>query len=76
MLKCAYEVLELLVMVQSHSPRTIFDSGYLLTPDPYSHIAQVIPRTVNWHVKERRNNPNRGEIDCVKLFGIISRLDE
>ncbi len=76
MLKCANKVLELLVMVQSESLPTIVDSGYLLTPDPYSHIAQVIPRAVNWQVKGRRNNPNRGEIDCVQLFGIISRLDE
>ena len=76
MLKCANNVLKLLVMVQSASLPTIVDSGYLLTPDPYSHIAQVIPRAANWQVKGRRSNPNRGEIDCVKLFGIISRLDE
>ena len=71
MLKSAAEVLKILDMVQSDGLRTIVDTGYFLTPDPYADIAQVIPRAVNWQLKELLSDRNGGEIDMDKLVGII-----
>ncbi|MCY2982982.1 MAG: sugar phosphate isomerase/epimerase [Planctomycetota bacterium] len=71
MLKSADEVLKLLGMVKSDWLGTIVDTGFFLTPDPYADIARVIPRAVNWQVKELLSNRQGPKIDMARLVQII-----
>jgi sugar phosphate isomerase/epimerase len=71
MLKSADEVLRIMEMVGSDWLGTIIDTGFFLTPDPYSDIARVIPHAVNWQVKELLSDRKGPEIDMVKLVNII-----
>ena len=71
MLKSADEVLKILAMVQSDWLGAIVDTGYFLTPDPYADIQRVIPKAVNWQVKELLGDRRGGEIDMDKLVAII-----
>jgi sugar phosphate isomerase/epimerase len=73
MLKTADEVLKLLAMVQSDWLGTIVDTGFFLTPDPYADIARVIPRAVNWQVKELLQDRKGPRIDMVRLVDVIRR---
>jgi sugar phosphate isomerase/epimerase len=71
MLQSADEVLKILGMVQSDWLGAIVDTGYFLTPDPYADIARVIPRAVNWQVKELLSDRKGPKIDTVRLVSII-----
>ena len=71
MLQSADEVLKILGMVQSDWLGAIVDTGYFLTPDPYADIARVIPRAVNWQVKELLSDRQGPKIDMVRLVSII-----
>ncbi len=71
MLKSAEEVLKILSMVKSDWLGAIVDTGYFLTPDPYADIERVIPKAVNWQVKELLSDRKGGKIDMDKLVGII-----
>jgi sugar phosphate isomerase/epimerase len=53
MLKSAEQVIKVLKMVDSPWFGAINDTGYYMTPDPYVDMAQVVPYTVNWQVKQR-----------------------
>ncbi|SDD87475.1 Tat (twin-arginine translocation) pathway signal sequence [Pricia antarctica] len=71
MLKSADEVLKVLDMVSSDWLGAIVDTGYFLTDDPYSDIARVIPKAVNWQVKSLLSDRRGGPIDLQKLVAII-----
>ncbi len=71
MLKSADEVLKVLDMVPSDWLGSIVDTGYFLTDDPYSDIARVIPKAVNWQVKSLLSDRRGGPIDMEKLVAII-----
>lgn len=71
MLKSADEVLKVLSMVESDWLGSIVDTGFFLTPDPYKDIARVIPKAVNWQVKDLLGDRKGGKIDLEKLVGII-----
>jgi len=71
MLQSADEVLKIIKMVNSDWLGAIVDTGYFLTPDPYSDIERVIPYAVNWQVKELLSDRKGGEIDMVRLVQII-----
>lgn len=71
MLQSADEVLKIIKMVNSDWLGVIVDTGYFLTPDPYSDIERVIPYAVNWQVKELLSDRKGGEIDMVRLIQII-----
>lgn len=73
MLKNADEVLKILSRVQSDWLGTIVDTGYFMTPDPYVDIERVIPKAVNWQVKELLKDRNGSEINMIKLVDIIRR---
>jgi sugar phosphate isomerase/epimerase len=53
MLKSADQVIKIIKMVDSPWFGAINDTGYYMTPDPYVDMAQVVPYTVNWQVKQR-----------------------
>ena len=71
MLKSADEVLTILGLVKSDWLGTIVDTGFFLTPDPYTDIARVIPHAVNWQVKGLLSNRKGPKIDMTKLVKII-----
>ena len=71
MLKSADEVLKILSMVNSDWLGAVVDTGFFLTPDPYTDIERVIPRAVNWQVKELLGDRKEGKIDMDKLVRII-----
>ena len=71
MLKSADEVLKILDMVQSDWLGTIVDTGFFLTDDPYADMARVLPKAVNWQVKELLGDRKGGQIDMEKLVSII-----
>jgi sugar phosphate isomerase/epimerase len=71
MLQTADQVLKVLSMVQSDWLGTIVDTGFFLTPDPYSDIARVIPQAVNWQVKRLLSDRKGPEIDMHRLVRII-----
>ncbi len=73
MLKSADEVLKILEMVKSDWLGTIVDTGFFLTPDPYTDVERVLPHAVNWQVKELLNNRQGPKIDMAKLVQIIDR---
>ncbi len=62
-------------MVKSDWLGTIVDTGFFLTPDPYADTARVIPRAVNWQVKELLLDRKAPRIDKVRLVDIIRRSD-
>ncbi len=47
------EVLKIVKMVDSPWFGVIVDTGFFPGPDPYEHIARVIPHAVNWQIKEK-----------------------
>ena len=47
------EVLKMVKLVDSPWFGVIVDTGFFPGPDPYAHIARVIPHAVNWQVKEK-----------------------
>ena len=51
-LKTADETIELLQGVDSRWIGVIVDTGYFLSPDPYSDIERVMPYAVNFRIKE------------------------
>lgn len=75
MLKSADEVLKILSLVKSDWLGTVVDTGFFLTPDPYADIERVIPRAVNWQVKELLGDRKEGKIDMDRLVGIIRASD-
>ena len=52
-LTTADEVLTIVKMVDSPWFGVIVDTGFFPGPDPYEHIARVIPHAVNWQIKEK-----------------------
>ena len=52
MLQTAGQVIKCLRMVDSEWFGAVNDTGYFLTPDPYIDIAQVMPYTLTFQVKE------------------------
>lgn len=52
MLKTAEQTIRIVEMVDSDWFGVIVDTGYFITEDPYTDIAQVIPYAVNWQIKE------------------------
>ncbi len=71
MLKSADEVLTILKRVQSAWLGVIVDTGFFLTPDPYTDIKEVIPYAVNWQVKELLSDRKGGEIDMERLVALL-----
>jgi len=47
------EVLKIVKLVDSPWFGVIVDTGFFPGPDPYEHIARVIPYAVNWQIKEK-----------------------
>ncbi len=47
------EVLKIVNLVNSPWFGVIVDTGFFPGPDPYDHIARVIPYAVNWQIKEK-----------------------
>lgn len=47
------EVLQIVKAVNSPWFGVIVDTGFFPGPDPYDHIARVLPHAVNWQIKEK-----------------------
>ncbi len=47
------EVLKIVKMIDSPWFGVIVDTGFFPGPDPYDHIARVLPHAVNWQIKEK-----------------------
>jgi len=71
MLQSADEVINILDRVDSDWVGVIADTGYFLTSDPYDDIKRVIPRAVNWQVKELLQNGKGDLIDLDRLVKIV-----
>lgn len=71
MLKNADQVIKLVKMVDSEWFGVVLDTGYFMTDDPYKDMAQVLPYTVNWQVKEKiLRNQTKEKIDLKKIVRI------
>jgi len=54
--------------------RAMLDTGSYATDDPYTDIALVAPRAVNWQVKETmRSRVDSPRVDMTRLVGIVRR---
>jgi sugar phosphate isomerase/epimerase len=72
MLKSADQVIKIIKMVDSPWFGAINDTGYYLTPDPYTDMARVVPYTVNWQVKQRLGGKEGSTpMDLKKLVGLM-----
>ena len=47
------QVLQIIKRVDSPWFGAIVDTGFFPGPDPYAHIARVLPHAVNWQIKEK-----------------------
>ena len=72
-LRSAGDILRIMELVDSPWFGLVCDTGSFITPDPYDDIAQVIPYTVNWQLKERIYDGagGRERIDLVRLMEIV-----
>jgi sugar phosphate isomerase/epimerase len=72
MLKSADQVIKVIKMVDSPWFGAINDTGYYTTPDPYVDMAQVVPYTVNWQVKQRLGGKEgTTPMDLKRLIGLM-----
>jgi len=54
--------------------RAMLDTGSYATDDPYTDIALVAPRAVNWQMKETmRSRVDSPRVDMTRLVGIVRR---
>jgi sugar phosphate isomerase/epimerase len=66
------EVLKLVKLVNSPWFGVIVDTGFFPGPDPYEHIARVIPHAVNWQIKEKVDTKDgMQKTDLVRLVKLI-----
>jgi len=66
------EVLKIVKMVDSPWFGVIVDTGFFPGPDPYEHIARVIPHAVNWQIKEKIDTKSGKQMtDLVRLVRLI-----
>jgi len=66
------EVLKIVKMVDSSWFGVIVDTGFFPGPDPYEHIARVIPHAVNWQIKEKVDTKDGNQkTDLVRLVKMI-----
>ena len=72
MLQTADQVIKVIKMVNSPWFGAINDTGYYVSKDPYDDMAQVVPYTVNWQVKERLGGKDgKAPMDLKRLMGLI-----
>lgn len=72
MLQSANECLKVIKAVDSEWCGLIVDTGNMLTADPYSDIARVVPHAVNWQVKESvRGTDPAFAADLPRIYRII-----
>jgi len=66
------EVIKIVKMVDSPWFGAIVDTGFFHGPDPYEHIARVIPFAVNWQIKEKVDTKDGNQkTDFVRLVKLI-----
>lgn len=66
------EALRLIELVASPWFGLIVDTGFFPGPDPYEHIARVIPHAVNWQIKEKIDTKDGTQkTDLVRLVKLI-----
>src|SRR4051812_17180215 len=66
------EVIKIIKMVDSPWFGAIVDTGFFPGPDPYEHIARVIPFAVNWQIKEKVDTKDGNQkTDLVRLVKLI-----
>jgi sugar phosphate isomerase/epimerase len=66
------EVLKIVKLVDSSWFGVIVDTGFFPGPNPYEHIARVIPHAVNWQIKEKVDTKDGNQkTDLVKLVKLI-----
>jgi sugar phosphate isomerase/epimerase len=72
MLRSADECLKVMSAVNSEWCGLIVDTGNMLTADPYSDLARVVPHAVNWQVKESTRGTDRAHAaDLPRIYRII-----
>lgn len=66
------EVLKIVKAVNSPWFGVIVDTGFFPGPDPYEHIARVLPYAVNWQIKEKVDTKDGNEkTDLRRLVKLI-----
>lgn len=66
------EVLKIVKAVNSPWFGVIVDTGFFPGPDPYEHIARVLPYAVNWQIKEKVDTKDGNQkTDLRRLLKLI-----